>query len=161
MTGPFAPVAIPVLATAGSALASGGMEYLQAKAEQAPGATSPLSEAGTPFERAQRAAVRGGFGEAVTQPVRWAVKGVQRVAGPLFGAAEKVAPALEQAVPAGVKGVPSAAGGFVPVADALADPVAANQPKGQDALFRGGSRMHRRAAATVDALGQARRAQWE
>jgi len=97
LTGPFAPVAVPLLAMGGAALGSGGLEYLQAKAEQE-GGVAP-SEAGTPGERAYRAAIRGGAGEAGGQALTLGAQAVKAVAGPTLRAAETLAPTLTRELP--------------------------------------------------------------
>src|SRR5215475_1684801 len=134
LTGPFAPVVAPLAAGAGSALGEAGeigLEHFMGW---------PAAEPGTFSERLTRAGIRGAAGEGAGQVVRAGVGLAGRVVGPTLRAAEQVAPALEQAVPAGVKGVPTVAGEFAPVSELLSDParLAATEltPKGQDTLTR-------------------------
>src|SRR5215475_7837748 len=101
LTGPFAPVVAPLAAGAGSALGEAGeigLEHFMGW---------PAAEPGTFSERLTRAGIRGAAGEGAGQVVRAGVGLAGRVVGPTLRAAEQVAPALEQAVPAGVKGVPT------------------------------------------------------
>jgi hypothetical protein len=134
VAGPFAPVVAPLAAGAGSALGEAGQVGLENLMGW------PAAEPGTLTERMTRAGIRGTAGEGAGQVLRLGARGVAAVAGPTLRAASEVAPALEQAVPAGVKGVPTVAGGFAPVTELLSDPAklaaAELTPKGQDTLVR-------------------------
>ena len=132
--GPFAPVVAPLAAGVGSALGEAGEVGLERFMGW------PAAEPGTLTERMGRASVRGAAGEGAGQVLRAGVGLVGRAVGPTLRAAEQVAPALEQAVPAGVKGVPTVAGEFAPVSELLSDParLATTEltSKGQDTLTR-------------------------
>src|SRR5215475_9259300 len=134
LTGPLAPVVAPLAAGAGSALGEAGQVGLERFMGW------PAAEPGTLTERMGRASVRGAAGEGAGQVLRAGVGLVGRAVGPTLRAAEQVAPALEQAVPAGVKGVPTVAGEFAPVSELLSDParLATTEltSKGQDTLTR-------------------------
>jgi hypothetical protein len=96
MTGPFAPIAAPALAAAGSGLgeaAQVGLEHVMGW---------PPAERATLGERVQRAAIRGGAFEAATIPFRVGAKIIGRTAGPTLRAAEELAPTmLRQNLPEG------------------------------------------------------------
>ncbi|HSS55510.1 MAG TPA: hypothetical protein VLK79_12760 [Gaiellales bacterium] len=95
LTGPFASIAAPALAAAGSGLGEAGQVGL----EHVMG--WPPAEPGTLGERVQRAAIRGGAFEAATIPFRMGAKIIGHTAGPTLKAAEEVAPVLKQNLPEG------------------------------------------------------------
>jgi hypothetical protein len=95
-TGPFAPIASPALAAAGSGLGEAGQVGL----EHVMG--WPPAEPGTLGERVQRAAIRGGAFEAAPAALRVGSRIVGHMAGPTLEAAETLAPVLRQAVPEAV-----------------------------------------------------------
>jgi len=155
-TGPFAPIAVPLLATAGAALGSGGLEYLQAKAEQEGGVTP--SEAGTPGERAYRAAIRGGVGEAGGQALTMGAQAVKAAAGPTLRAAEALAPTLTRDLP------PEALATTTRVGQLIRDPAALASaqltPQGQQTVLSAWWQHHAPQGAQAvsdawDALGPA------
>jgi hypothetical protein len=132
VSGPFAPLTVPVAAAVGEA-GQVGLEHAMGW---------PAAEPGTLAERMERAGVRGLAGEAIAAPVRIGAKLVQRAVGPVLGAAEEVAPVLAQDLPATVKAVPNAAavGGYRNIGHLLNDPAelagAQLSPEGQQTLLR-------------------------
>src|SRR5215475_4581076 len=107
---------VPLGAIAGAALGSGGLEYLQAKAEQE-GGVAP-SEQGTPGERAYRAAIRGGVGETGGQALQLGAQVAKAVAGPTLRATESLAPTLTRDLP------PEAMAATTRVGQLIRDPAA-------------------------------------
>jgi hypothetical protein len=155
-TGPFAPIAVPLLAMGGAALGSGGLEYLQAKAEQE-GGVAP-SEAGTPGERATRAGVRGLAGEGVAQGLGLVAQGVKAAAGPTLRATEALAPTLTRELP------PEGIAATTRVGQLIRDPAqlaaAELTPQGQQTVLSAWWQHHAPAGADAvvnawDALGEA------
>jgi hypothetical protein len=135
LAGPAAPVVAPVLAGAGSAAGEAGQVGL----EHVMG--WPPAEPGTLTERMARAGARGAVGEGAGQVLRGGARVVGRVAGPLFGAAEKVAPVLAQDLPAGTQAVETATPGiYRNIGRLLQKPEALAKaelsPEGQETLLR-------------------------
>jgi len=131
LTGLAAPIAVPLGAIAGAALGSGGLEYLQAKAEQE-GGVAP-SEQGTPGERAYRAAIRGGAGETGGQALQLGAQVAKAVAGPTLRATESLAPTLTRDLP------PEAMAATTRVGQLIRDPAALASaeltPRGQQTVL--------------------------
>jgi hypothetical protein len=132
---PLMPWATPLAAGAGS---SAG-EALQVGLEHVTG--QPPAERGTLTERMGRAYARGAMGEGAGQVLRAGVRVVGRVAGPLFGAVEKVAPVLAQDLPAGTRMVETATPGtYRDIGRLLQKPEvlakAELSPEGQETLLR-------------------------
>jgi hypothetical protein len=129
--GPFAPVTVPLGAIVGGALGSGGLEYLQAQAEQE-GGVAP-SEEGTPGDRAWRAAARGGLGEGMAQGLSVGAQAAKAVAGPTLRAAETLAPTLTRELPAEATAATTKVGQLIrdPAALAAADLT----PRGQQTVM--------------------------
>jgi hypothetical protein len=148
-TGPFAPIAVPLLAMGGAALGSGGLEYLQAKAEQE-GGVAP-SEAGTPGERGVRAGVRGLAGEGITQGLSLGAQAVKAAAGPTLRAAESLGPTLTRELPAEATAATTRVGQLIRDPAALAG--AELTPKGQQTVLSAWWQHH--AAEGADAVGKA------
>jgi hypothetical protein len=109
LTGPFAPVAAP----AAAAIGAGAGEMGQVGLERVMG--WPPAEPGTPWERATRAAARGGVTEVATLPLR-ALPYVVRGARPVLGAAEELAPVLRQNLPEGTALLERGIAGIAPEA---------------------------------------------
>jgi hypothetical protein len=128
-------VVAPVLAGAGSALGEAGQVGL----EHVMG--WPAAEPGTLTERVARAGARGAVGEGAGQVLRGGVRVVGRVAGPLFRAAEEVAPVLAQDLPAATQAVETATPGtYRNIGRLLQKPEvlakAELSPEGQETLLR-------------------------
>jgi hypothetical protein len=154
--GPFAPITVPLGAIAGAALGSGGLEYLQTKAEQE-GGVAP-SEAGTPSERAYRAAVRGGVGETGGQALRLGAQAVKAAAGPTLRAAESLAPTLTRQLPPEATAVTTRVGQLIRDPAQLA--AAELTPQGQQTVLSAWWQHHAGEGAKAvgeawDALGEA------
>jgi hypothetical protein len=132
VSGPFAPVTVPLGAAAGEAALVGTERVMG----------WPPAESGTLAERAERAATRGLAGEAITAPVRIGARLVSRALGPTLTAAEQVAPILAQDLPAGTQAVESATPGMyrsvTRLLDGPPDVLAKAQlsPEGQQTLLR-------------------------
>lgn len=154
--GPLAPFTVPLGAITGAALGSGGLEYLQAKAEQEAGV--PPSEAGTPGERAFRAGVRGGVGETGGQALTLGTQAVKAVAGPTLRAVESLAPTLTRELPAEATATTTRVGQLIRDPAALAG--AELTPQGQRTVLGAWWQHHAADGADAvvnawDALGEA------
>jgi len=147
--GPFAPITVPLGALAGAALGSGGLEYLQSKAEQEAGV--PPSEQGTPGERAVRAGVRGLAGEGLAQGLTAGAQAVKAAAGPTLRAAESLAPTLTRELPPEATAATTKVGQLIRDPEALA--AADLTPKGQQTVLS--AWWNHYASQGADALGQA------
>jgi hypothetical protein len=147
--GPLAPVTVPLGAIGGAILGSGGLEYLQAKAEQEAGVTP--SEAGTPAERAFRAGVRGGVGETGGQVLGVAAQAAKAAAGPTLRAAETLAPTLTRELPAEATAATTRVGQLIRDPAALAG--AELTPRGQQTVLSAWWQHH--AADGADAVVKA------
>jgi hypothetical protein len=132
VSGPFAPLTVPVASAVGEA-GQVGLEHVMGW---------PPAEAGTLAERMERAGVRGLAGEAITAPARVVARLVSRAVGPTLTAAEQVAPILAQDLPAGTQAVESATPGMYRSITRLLDgppevlAKAQLSPEGQQTLLR-------------------------
>jgi hypothetical protein len=129
--GPLAPFTVPLAAIGGAALGSGGLEYLQAKAEQE-GGVAP-SEAGTPGERGLRAAARGAFGETGGQLLGLGAQGIKAMARPVLSAVEQVAPTITRELPAEAMATTTKVGQLIRDPEALA--TATLTPQGRQVML--------------------------
>jgi hypothetical protein len=142
MTGPLAPVAIPVLSATGAAVGGGLGEAGDLLYEHLTGATP--AEPGTGWQRIQNAAYRSAATEAIAGPVAYAVRPIVKAVMPAAEAAADLLPVLARNLPAEVKTVETTTPGVVRSIDRLLNPETASavlskanlSPEGQQTLFR-------------------------
>jgi|SRR5215510_10787320 len=142
LTGPFAPLATPVLRVGGAAVGGGLGEATDIAYEKLTGATP--AEPGSAWERIQNAALRSGGTETMFGPLAWAVRPIAKAVMPAARAAADLAPVLAQNLPAEVKTVETATPNVVRSIDRLLNPETASavlskaelSPEGQQTLFR-------------------------